>query len=213
MDSGLQWQEEYAEISDITQGLFAEEDIVQYARSKSLESAIGTTWEYSSGTTNLISGIIKRTFESYQDYLEYPHQRLFRPLGIEDAYLETDEAGNYIMSSYMFAKPRDWAKLGSLYMNYGNWQGQQLIDSSYISWSLLPTSADPNYGAQVWLNHNHKDYPSAPENSYKFSGYNGQYVIMIPDEDLIIVRTGESKGPAFDMDKVIAEIIKATKST
>jgi len=136
MNSGLLWQEEYSSISDITNGLFMQEDIVSYAREKELESSIGSKWEYSSGTTNLISGVMKRRFESYQDYLDYPHEKLFKPLGIQHATMETDESGNYIMSSYMYAKARDWAKLGMLYLNQGNWQGEQLIDSSYISWSL-----------------------------------------------------------------------------
>lgn len=208
MNSGLLWQEEYSSISDITNGLFMQEDIVSYAREKELESSIGSKWEYSSGTTNLISGVMKRRFESYQDYLDYPHEKLFKPLGIQHATMETDESGNYIMSSYMYAKARDWAKLGMLYLNQGNWQGEQLIDSSYISWSLSSAAeADPNYGAQIWLNAHHKDYPSAPESAYKFSGYNGQDVVVIPSMELVVVRTGLSKGPPFDMDAVLKEVI------
>ncbi len=207
MNSGLSWQEEYASISDITQGLFMEEDIVSYARNKQLDNKIGQEWKYASGTTNLISGLMRRKFEAYQDYLNYPQQRLFQPLGIQHATIETDEAGNYIMSSYMFAKTRDWAKLGLLCLHQGQWNGTALIDSSYMEWALSSSTADPNYGAQFWLNTNQKDYPSAPEDAYKFSGYNGQYVIIIPSKELVIVRTGLSKGPPFDMDKVIGAVI------
>jgi len=108
----------------------------------------------------------------------------------------------------MFAKARDWAKLGLLYLHHGLWEGQQVVDSSYVDWSIKPTTADPNYGAQLWLNANHKDYPSAPEDTYKFSGYDGQYVIIIPSKELVIVRTGLSKGPPFNMDLVIKRTLE-----
>lgn len=209
MNSGLQWTEEYEEVCDITQGLFKEEDFVKFTYAKPLESPIGETYEYSSGSTNLISGVLRRQLESYQDYLNLPYKELFEPLGIHDAYMETDEAGNYIMSSYLFAKARDWAKLGMLYKNKGNWQGQQLIDTSYIEWSLTPSDAEPGYGAQIFLNTDHSEFKTAPESAYKFSGYDGQYVIVIPSHDLIIVRFGLSKGPPFDLDEVIMYAIKA----
>ena len=208
MNSGLNWQEEYTSVSDIIQGLFMEEDMVSFVKQKSLEEGIGQEWKYSSGTTNLISGYMRNKFDSYQEYLNYPHQKLFAPLGIQHATIETDEAGNYIYSSFMFAKARDWAKLGLLYLHKGRWKGQQLIDSSYMQWAIKPSSADPNYGAQLWLNTDHKDYPSAPEDSYKFSGYNGQYVIIIPSKELVIVRTGLSKEFPFDMDAVIKKIME-----
>ncbi len=208
MNSGLSWQEEYTTVSDIVQGLFLEEDMVSFVMKKSLKKDIGQEWKYSSGTTNLISGYMRTKFEDYQDYLDYPHQKLFGPLGIQHGTIETDEAGNYIYSSYMYAKARDWAKLGLLCLNHGKWNGQQLIDSSYMDWALKPSTADQNYGAQFWLNKNHKDYPSAPEDSYKFSGYNGQNVIVIPSKELVVVRTGLSKEAPFDMDAIINKLIE-----
>ena len=210
MTSGLEWTEEYEVVCDITQGLYKEEDFLSFARSKPLESPSGTVWEYASGTTNILSGLIKRQFESYQDYLSFPEQRLFDKLGMESAYMETDEAGNYIMSSYLFAKARDWAKLGLLYLHKGNWQGEQLIDESYINWSLQP-SIEPTYGAQIWLNTNKELFPSLPADTYKFSGYEGQYVVVVPSRDLVVVRTGLSKGPPFDIDQVMAKILESIR--
>ena len=209
MNSGLQWTEEYEDVCDITQGLFEEEDFVKFTWEKPLESDPGTVYEYSSGTTNLISGILRRKFESYQDYLNFPHKYLFEPLGIGDAYMETDEAGNYIMSSYMHAKARDWAKLGMVYKNKGSYNGTQIVDSLYIDWSLSPSGPESGYGAQIFLNTEQKQFKTAPESAYKFSGYDGQYVVIIPSHDLIIVRFGLSKGPHFDLDKVIDYAIKA----
>lgn len=211
METGLEWTEEYESVCDITQGLFKEEDFVAFARNKKLETAIGEVWEYASGSSNLLSGVMRRKFESYQDYLSYPQRRLFSKLGISDAYIETDEAGNFLMSSYMYAKARDWAKLGLLYMHKGKWQGEQLVDEAYVDWSLTP-GVEPTYGAHVWLNTAQALYPSAPADAYKFSGYEGQYVIVIPSMELVVVRTGLSKGPPFDMDGVLAEVIRGLSS-
>ena len=206
MDSGLSWTEEYEDICDVTQGLFLEEDFVSFVVDKPLESEIGSAWEYSSGTTNLVSGIIRKQFYSVQEYLAFPQTALFSKLEIGDAQIETDESGNLILSSYGYAKARDWAKLGILYKNQGNWQGTQIVDTSYVQFSITPT-VNSEYGSHIWLNRNQKKYPSAPADMYYFSGYDGQYVFMFPSHDMIIVRTGISKGPEFNMDKIIGTVL------
>ncbi len=207
MNSGLEWTEQYGNISDVTQGLFSEEDFISYVRAKPLETQPGLEWEYASGTTNLVSGIIRRQFESYQDYLDYPHEKIFQVLNLNDPIIETDEAGHYILSSYMWATARDWGQLGQLYLNRGNWKGQQLIDTSYLDWSIKPHKASKGYGAHIWLNTEQTSYPSAPTSMYWFSGYEGQYVFILPEQDLVVVRLGMSKGPAFNMDAVLKEIL------
>jgi len=208
MTSGLEWTEQYEEVCDVTQGLFTEEDFVSFAIDKSLEKKPGTFWEYSSGTTNIISAIIRQEIDDITDYLSYPNLQLFSKLGISDAHIETDEAGNMIMSSFGYAKLRDWAKLGMLVMNKGQWEGAQLIDSSYIDFCITPT-VYPNYGGQIWLNTNQTDYPSAPSDMFYFSGFDGQYVFMFPSQDLMILRTGVQKESPFNMDAVIREVMQA----
>ena len=209
MNSGLEWTEQYGNVSDVTQGLFLEEDFISYVRSKPLEIEPGQEWEYASGTTNLISGLIRRRFESFQDYLNYPHEKIFSVLGMDNPVIETDEAGHYILSSYMWATARDWGKLGQLYLNKGHWNGQQLIDTSYMDWSIQPHKASAGYGSHIWLNTDQSSYPSAPNSMYWFSGYEGQYVFIFPEQDLVVVRLGLSKGPVFDMDAVLAQVLKA----
>jgi len=207
MNSGLDWTEQYGTISDVTQGLFSEEDFVQFAFQKNLKHSIGSQWEYASGTTNLISGIIKRQFEEYQDYLDFPHSALFAKLELDDPIMETDESGNYIMSSYMWATARDWATLGQLYLDQGNYNGHQLIDENYMQWSVLPASCSDQYGSQVWLNLNTEKFPAAPTEAYWFGGFNGQYVIMVPSLELVVVRLGQNKEMPFDMNSVLKEIL------
>ena len=208
MTSGLEWTEEYEEVCDVTQGLFKEENFLSFVRGKKSESKPGTVWEYSSGTTNLISGIIRQELDDLSSYLSYPNKALFTKLGIADAHIEIDEAGNMIMSSFGYAKMRDWAKLGMLYMHKGHWNGEQLIDSSFIDYCISPT-VESDYGGQIWLNTSQSEYPSAPSNMYYFSGYDGQYVFMFPSQDLMILRTGVQKEAPFDMDAVIAQVLKS----
>ncbi len=208
MTSGLEWTEEYEGVCDITQGLFKEENFLSFVKDKKSESKPGTVWEYSSGTTNLISGIIRQELDDDFMYLSYPNEALFNKLGIAEAYIEIDEAGNMIMSSFGYAKLRDWAKLGMLYMNNGHWNGEQLIDSSFIDFCISST-IDSNYGGQIWLNTKQIEYPSAPADMFYFSGYDGQYVFMFPTQDLMILRTGVQKNDPFDMDAIIAQVLEA----
>lgn len=208
MNSGLEWIEQYGTVSDVTQGLFSEEDFVRFTFQKKQEDPIGEKWKYASGTTNLISGIIKREFEEYQSYLNYPETALFSKLNLDSPIMETDEAGNYIMSSFLWASARDWATLGQLYLNNGEWNGEQLISKEYMEWSLQPAADSKGYGAQIWLNMDKQKFPDAPEELYWFGGYNGQYVLMVPSKELVVVRLGQNKEAPFDMQAVLSEVLR-----
>lgn len=210
MNSGLQWEEIYSEIADATKMLFTEEDMAAYVLNSKLEFAPGSVFEYSSGTSNLLSQLIRNQFDYYDDYLDFPYNSLFDPLGMESIVLETDEAGNYVLSSYCFATPRDWAKLGLLYLHEGVWSGDTIFTKQWLEYTLKPTevSPDQSYGAHIWLNTNHNDIKNGPESMYKFSGYEGQYVYMIPDYNAVVVRMGLSEGPYFDIDGVIKLVLE-----
>ena len=115
--------------------------------------------------------------------------------------------GNYVGSSYAWATPRDWAKLGLLYLNNGNWNGEQLFTEDWVKYATKPTpSSEGWYGAQIWLNAG-KRYPNVPESMYFFSGYQGQNVYILPEQDLVIVRMGLTKNA--DVDTLLKDIINA----
>ncbi len=210
MNTGLLWNEEYGSVSQVTQMLFLKETAADYAIDSPTQSHPGDKWAYSSGTSNILGRVIKNTFESDDDYLSYPHKALFEKLDITTAQIETDESNEYVFSSFMYASARDWAKLGQLYLNEGIWLNDTIFTKEWHDYSLLPTPhSEGKYGAHIWLNGNPKDYPSCPDDTYKFSGYEGQYVIIIPSLDIVVVRLGLSKGPPFDMDKVLGMIIEA----
>ncbi len=208
MQSGLAFDENYAKVSDVTKMLFLNEDMVAEAVKSPLEANIGEKWSYSSGTTNLIAGIIRSTFQTQADYLKFPHERLFRKIGMHSMVWETDESGNYIGSSYGYATPRDWAKFGLLYLNDGNWFGEQIIDSSWVDFTRKAADHSGGiYGGHFWHNHNHVAYADAPTDLYSCNGFQGQYVFIIPSKDLVIVRMGLNEN--LDFNVFIRDVIAA----
>jgi len=210
MQSGLAFEENYAELSDVTRMLFMNEDIVKEVAANPLNTAIGKKWYYSSGTTNLVAGIIRQQFDNQQAYLKFPHERLFRKIGMHSMILETDESGNYIGSSYGYATPRDWAKFGLLYLKEGNWFGEQLVDTSWVNFTRQPAEHSGGiYGGHFWHNHDHAAYKDVPTDLYSCNGFEGQYVYIIPSKDLVVVRMGLNQGVEYDANGFLSEVIQA----
>ncbi|MDP5091855.1 MAG: serine hydrolase, partial [Polaribacter sp.] len=108
MNSGLEWDENYDKISDVTKMLFLENDMTKAQEKKPLLGKINASWNYSSGTTNLLSGIIRNQFTTHQEYLDFWYTNLIDKISMNSMVLETDLAGNYVGSSYAWATARDW---------------------------------------------------------------------------------------------------------
>ena len=209
MQSGLAWDEDYSGISDVTRMLFLDSDMTQAQRDKKAIAKPTEIWNYSSGTTNLLSGILRQQFRSHQEYLDFPYSALIDKIGMYSMILEADIAGNYVGSSYAWASTRDWARFGQLHLNKGNWNGEQLFDSTWVDYITKPTiNSDGTYGAHFWLNAEGK-YPDVPNDMFSCNGFEGQHVFMIPSKDLVIVRTGLAEEPYFDVNGVLSNIVKA----
>ncbi len=205
MNSGLEWEENYSKICDATKMLFIEEDMTQSQINKPLVGKPNNTWNYSSGTTNLLSGILRKQFKTHQEYLDFWYSSLFDKIGMNSALVETDMAGNFVGSSYGWATTRDWAKFGLLYLHKGNWNGEQLFNESWADYVALPTDTSyGNYGAQFWLNVG-KKFPNVPKDMFYASGYQGQMVAIFPSHDLVIVRMGLSED--FDFNGFLSEVV------
>jgi CubicO group peptidase (beta-lactamase class C family) len=207
MNSGLEWEEHYDRICDATKMLFQTEDMT---RSQLLKPALfkpNTHWNYSSGTTNLLSGILRKQFKTHQEYLDFWYSALIDKIGMNSMLIETDMAGNYIGSSYAWATTRDWSKLGLLYLHKGNWNGEQLFDSSWAKYVSTPTNTSHRrYGAQFWLNAG-GHFPDVPRDMYYCNGFQGQMVAIIPSMDLVIVRMGLTEEPQFDFNGFLSGIV------
>ena len=188
--TGLEWEEEYGTVSTATKMLYNSANMGSYAASMPLESEPGSTWEYSSGTSNILAGSLEKAFSSNEDYLNFPTKALFGPIGAKSFILETDASNHFVGSSYGYASARDWAKVGLLYLNQGNWFGNQIIDSSWVAQSIVPTEhSDGSYGYHFWLNKGNQFENYAP-NAFWMNGYQGQQVSIHPDDNLVVVRIG-----------------------
>jgi len=208
MNSGLEWTEEYDKISDVTKMLYLEEDMTQSQIQKPLAAEPNTRWLYSSGTSNVLSKIIRNQFNTHQEYLDFWYTGLIDKIGMHSMVVETDLAGNYIASSYSWATTRDWAKIGLLYLHNGNWNGEQIFDANWVKYATRPTpTSNGGYGASVWLNYGNQ-LPDVAENVYHFRGYQGQYVFVLPDQETVIVRLGLVKDPDMIND-FVSEVSKA----
>ena len=210
MQSGLEFLEVYESLSDANQMLFTEDEVAAIPKNKPLIHEPGTHWSYSSGTTNLISDYVLQKMGNQEAYWRLPYDRIFHKIGMTSAIMETDESGLYIGSSFCYATPRDWAKFGLLYLNEGNWFGEQIIDTSWVDFVRTPVADSKGiYGGQFWLNADHSAYPDVPEDLFSCNGFQGQYVFIIPSKDLVVVRMGLAEAPPFDPNAFLKGIIES----
>ncbi|MGI5128223.1 serine hydrolase domain-containing protein [Pseudonocardia sp. CA-107938] len=194
MTSGLAWDETYALGTPITRMLYLEPDMGAYVAAQPLGHDPGTYLQYSSGSTTLLCSVLAaRTGLG----ANLPRDLLFAPLGLTSAVLEPDAAGTPVCSSYLWATPRDWAALGQFALNDGVWNGERLLPAGWLADStraVAVTSAelDP-YASGWWPNRGPDgsvDDPRLPADSYFAKGHDGQWVIVVPSERLVVVRLG-----------------------
>lgn len=221
MSSGLAFNETYAVGTDVTRMLSQEVSAAAFAANMPLAYEPGEHWSYSSGTSNILSRLIRQTAGgTTQDHYEFAQEELFWPLHAYSFQLEADPSGSSIGSSYMYATARDWARLGQLFLQDGVWEGQQLLPRGWVDYSRTPTSNNPrrSYGAHFWLNAAPADgsdpiWPAAPRDAYYMSGFQGQYVVIIPSQDMVIVRLGFATDPNDGgMDDLIAGVVAAVNT-
>ena len=217
MSSGLEFSEIYGPSSDVTHMLSNEADTGGFAASKPLTFDPDTHYYYSSGTSNILAGVLRRTLGGETQALyDYTRQSLFEPLGVTTATMEVDASGTPIGSSYMYASARDWARLGLFSMQDGVWQGERLLPEGWMEYSTTPTPTDRNnqYGAHFWLNRPPSDpdgwqsWPRLPEDTFYMSGYQGQTVLMIPSRGLVVVRLGFTPARNHGIEEMAVELLE-----
>ncbi|WP_425407739.1 serine hydrolase domain-containing protein [Hyphococcus sp.] len=201
MQSGLAFGEHYDQIrSDVNRMLFERADSGAFAARASVENPPAETWYYSSGTTNLLSRTLRQALEENGlEFHAFAREAIFDPIGASSVIMEPDASGTVIGSSFMYATARDWARLGQLYLQDGVWNEERLLPEGWTEYVRTPALAsDGQYGAQFWLNREGADrprfFPGLPEEMYFFAGHEGQYVFIIPDKRMIVVRTGMTRG-------------------
>jgi len=202
MRSGLEFSEAYTDpLSDVVRMLFASPSAASFAAAKPLRRRPGTCWSYSSGTSNILSRVVRLAVEKAgEDYHAFPRSVLFERLGMSGAVLEPDAAGEFVCSSFMFATARDWARFGLLYAQDGAWGGGRLLPEGWVAYSVSPTPQSPGgrYGAHWWLKLTRElggESPAAgriPGDAFFALGHEGQVLTVIPSRRLVVVRLGLS---------------------
>lgn len=200
MSSGLAFEEIYDDFtSDAVTMLMRARDAGGLAARMPLAAPPDAAWSYSSGTTNIIMRSLRRVIGDDDAYWRFPYERLFDPLGMASAIVETDPSGSFVGSSYSYATARDWARFGLLYLNDGVWNGEPLLPAGWVGYGVTPTPRAPRqkYGAHWWLNAGER-FTGVPADEYRASGFDGQYVMVIPSRRTVIVRLGQTPADGFD---------------
>ena len=192
MAAGLDWNEAaQGDDPDQGYGLFEVPDMAGYYAAQEATAQPGTVFNYSTGESNLIARIVQEQLGgSLDDYYQFIQQELFLPLNINTAVVEFDTEGQPVGGAFHYLTTRDWARLGLLYLNHGNWFGEQILSADWISQALTPSAANPLYGYQIWLNTDQGFWPTLPASTFAFRGFQSQIVMMIPEYDMVLVRTG-----------------------
>lgn len=190
MSSGLNWKEDYYNPFSMTVRSYLDENIRQMILDLEVVEKPGEEFEYLSGNTQLLAMVLEKA--TGKNVSEYMSESFWKPMGMEnDALwqLDSHESGMEKAFCCIASNARDFARFGKLYDHHGNWNGEQLLDSAYVAESIRPQIEDyPHYGMGIWL----KEYEG--QEVFYFRGILGQYVIVIPQKDVIIVRLGHEGG-------------------
>ena len=220
MSSGLEFKEVYHNVSVVNRILWLEPDAASLTASQALAYPVNTHWDYSSGTSNMISRMIKETFSDQQSYLDFPRKALFDKIGMRSAVMEVNGSTTHVGSSFMFATARDWARFGLLYLNDGVWEGERILPEGWVKYSSTrtPTAKQGFYAAHFWTNA-HEEVPGdrmsrkwdgVPADAYYASGYEGQNIVIIPSRETVVVRLGCTPDrTSWDVGEFVAEILAA----
>ena len=212
MNSGLEWNEAYGGVSDATKMLYSQPDMAAYARAQPLAFEPNTTWVYSSGTTNLLSTLVRQALGNDQAYHSLLRDSLFLPIGMHSAKIETDQSGTFVGSSYGWATARDWARFGQLYLQNGLWDDYPVLPAGWVDFSCQPaTGSEGVYGAQIWLP-DPTELSDIPEDLFMFRGYQDQRIVIIPSRKVVMVRLGMNEDKTFPLNKFIHEVLAALPS-
>lgn len=216
MSSGLEFDDTVgSRVTDVMQMLFRARDAGEFALNKPLEREPGARFKYSTGTTSIISTIIKRTLG--EEYLSFPRKELFNRIGMRTAVLCPDASGTFVLGAYSYASARDWARFGLLYLHDGVWQDERILPEGWVEYTRTPGTAKMDwgggYGAHFWLNASSDPekiepaWPGLPDDAFFCLGNEGQSVTIIPSRNLVVVRLGMTHH-RYDEGELSAELLK-----
>ena len=203
MTSGLLWNEDYFEKSDVTTMIFSD-DQTGYAISHPRFHDPGDDWYYSSGDTQLFSAIIKAA--TGVDAHQYAEEKLLGPIGVTGAWWDTDKVGNVMTFCCVHTTARNFARFGYLYLRDGRWGDRQIVPEEWVRESLQPSQWENiQYGYYWWL----LDFPDVPKDMFAAMGFQTKRIYVIPSLDIVAVRIGEGD-EYWDDNAFLKPLVEAT---
>jgi CubicO group peptidase (beta-lactamase class C family) len=185
---------------------------VDGARNRGLIREPGTNWDYENYDTLLAVYAMKQAIGDAQAYLEFPRAALLDRIGMRNTLVSPDRFGDFILSSQVYTNARDLARLGQLYLQGGMWKGERLLSQAWIDFVRTPAPATAQrgnqYGGHWWLVPDSRT--DVPKDAYSTAGNRGQYAVVVPSHDLVIVRRGLDYGrQGFNQWDLVREVLKA----
>lgn len=228
--SGIQWKESYESApttSSVVAMLYGEgtPDMASFVAGQPRHTDPGTVWQYSSGDTTLLAGVVQAAMEPALGR-DFPWTELFDPLGMTSIVWERDQKGTLVGSSYLYGTPRDLARFGMLWLDDGCWNGERLLPegwvarstqvSNVITQSTRDRAKNSVQGMQVWLNQpipeqnlNAPPWKGVPANAFAAQGHWKQTITVIPTHDMVIVRVGDDRDKSWRYGELYRKAIAA----
>ncbi len=204
MTSGFEWNESsYTNMDNDFFRMRASDDWAQYVLDRPMESEPGTTFFYNSGNSHLLATIINIT--TGMTPLSFADRYLFGPLGITRRAWLVDSLGVNFGGADLALTPRDMAKFGLLFLQNGNWDGQQIVSEQWVTASTQNSTT--TYG---WLNYGYQWWIDPEYGTISARGYMGQKIFILPDYDMVVVFTGDITNPTERYDDIVHDRILAT---
>ena len=210
MTTGFDFSERYFPGDDVTDMLYRQPGMWLSAPNTGHASPPGDQWAYSSGDINTASLMWQQSLKD-ERYPDWIHNHFSEPLALEKIVLEPDASGVQVGSSYAYLTARDWARMGQLWLDA--WHGRsEVISAAWQRLAVTPGTAKRGeiYGLGFWLNTEKRAFPSAPANTFHAGGNSGQFVVVMPDKELVVVRLGLTLNESrADMDALLADVLAA----
>ncbi|MEP2936629.1 MAG: serine hydrolase [Gilvibacter sp.] len=195
MASGLDWDESYKSPFSVTARAYYDDHLSETILNQQVVDSTGKRFKYLSGNTQLLGMIVQKA--TGQPLAEYLSESFWKPMGMQhDALWQVDDADNRLAKTYccIASNARDFAKFGKLFKNNGRWNGTQLLDSSFVQKATQARFEGDPYGYGFWISDH------LGKHIFVMRGILGQYVIVIPEDDVIIVRLGHERGQFIGQD-------------
>lgn len=195
MESGLAFNEDYGDVSDVTRMLYLQPDMAKFTISQPLVAKPDSQFNYSTGASVVMARYWMNKMPDKATALAFPRKELFNPLGMQSAVLELDQTDTFAAGSYLYASARDWARIGQFLLQDGVWDGTRLVSEDFMK--MMRTANSTSNGVytqmQTWLTGPGEEPNAsfgAPADTFWLQGHDGQTVAIVPSRDLVVVRMG-----------------------